>query len=186
MPYYGRLACKARQEGSLQWLHQASGLALAQAGQRALLQAGLPQQLLEELQQLPMQTLDDDSEAVRERKHALALHKCQARHTTSIATSSIHFKRAVTELPYVCKLVEITAVCTDYWSSESPPQSSSDDVHTQLQPVGVVNTVRDLCHCSFQSFPLPRTSTSLFQKTRSAENLYFLFQQSPFAAFWQL
>lgn len=77
--YLCRLASKAGQVHSLDWLHQASGLALTQAGQRALLQAGLPQELLHQLQQLPMQLPDSDSEACKEQKHAQALHKCQAR-----------------------------------------------------------------------------------------------------------
>lgn len=79
LPQFCRLASKAGQDDSLDWLHQASGLALTQAGQRALLQAGLPQELLHQLQQLPMQLLDSDSEASREQKRARALYKCQAR-----------------------------------------------------------------------------------------------------------
>ena len=74
-----RLAWKAAQDSNSDWLYEASGLALTRAGQRALLQAGLPQALLQQLQQLPVQVLDDDSEAVRHEKQTLALHRCQVR-----------------------------------------------------------------------------------------------------------
>ena len=103
-----RLATKARKDHSLDWLHQASGLALTQAGQRVLLQAGLPQELLHQLQQLPMQMLDDDSEASREQKRSQTLHNCQARQQTS--TQKLFIARCC-----MARYRDYLARCRDYY-----------------------------------------------------------------------
>ena len=64
-------------EDQSDWLYQASGLALTEAGQRALLKARLPQGLLQQLQQLPMHVLDDDTDAMRGLQYAEHQHRCQ-------------------------------------------------------------------------------------------------------------
>ncbi|KAL0046980.1 hypothetical protein WJX82_003486 [Trebouxia sp. C0006] len=73
----GRLAAQAQLEDHTSWLYQASSLALTEAGQKALLHAGLPQQLLHQLYQLPMQSTDHDTDAMREQQHAKLLHACE-------------------------------------------------------------------------------------------------------------
>ena len=72
-----RLAAQAQHEDQTSWLYQASSLALTQAGQKALLHAGLPQQLLHQLYRLPMQSTDHDTDAMREQQHAKWLHACE-------------------------------------------------------------------------------------------------------------
>ncbi|DBA69517.1 TPA: hypothetical protein ACH3X2_012720 [Trebouxia sp. C0005] len=73
----GRLAAQAQHEDETSWLYQASSLALTEAGQKALLHAGLPQQLLHLLYRLPMQSTDHDTDAMREQQHAKLLHACE-------------------------------------------------------------------------------------------------------------
>jgi len=71
------LAAQAQHEDHTSWLYQASSLALTEAGQKALLHAGLPQQLLHQLYRLPMQSTDYDTDAMREQQHAKLLHACE-------------------------------------------------------------------------------------------------------------
>lgn len=72
-----RLAAQAQHEDQTSWLYQASSLTLTQAGQKALLHAGLPQQLLHQLYRLPMQSTDHDTDAMREQQHVKMLHACE-------------------------------------------------------------------------------------------------------------
>jgi len=51
-------------------------LALTQAGQKAF-KAGLPQQLLQQLYWLPMQSTNHDTDAMREQQHDKLLHACE-------------------------------------------------------------------------------------------------------------
>ncbi|KAL0039095.1 hypothetical protein WJX77_007663 [Trebouxia sp. C0004] len=73
----GRLAAQAQHEDQASWLYQASSLTLTEAGQKALLHAGLPQQLLHQLYWLRMQSTDLDTDAMREQQHAKLLHACE-------------------------------------------------------------------------------------------------------------
>ncbi len=72
-----RLASQAQHEDQTSWLYQASSLTLTQEGQKALLHAGLPQQLLQQLYWLPMQSTDHDTDAMQEQQHAMLLHACE-------------------------------------------------------------------------------------------------------------